>query len=73
MSAQTFVLPMLDNSLTDKISDAVNLFENRMHCRRRIKAITLYGRFFAACTGATTASFLCRFFHNSPKLIAQKT
>ncbi len=71
MSAESFILTMLDNSLTDKISDAVNLFENRMHCRRRVKAITLHGGFLAACTGATTASFLCRFFHNSPKLIAQ--
>ncbi len=72
MSAKALVLTMLQNSLTDKIGDAIHLFQNCMHCCGSIKAIALYCRFFATGTGTASASLFCSFFHNSPKLIAQK-
>lgn len=71
MSAKALVLTMLQNSLTDKIGDAIHLFQNCMHCCGSIKAIALYCRFFATGTGTASASLFCSFFHNSPKLIAQ--
>ncbi len=72
MSAKALVLAMLKNSFTDKIGDTVHLFQNCMHCCGSIKAIALYCRFLATGTGTASASLLCSFFHNSPKLIAQK-
>lgn len=65
---QSFVLTVFKDSLTNKFSDTVHLFEYRVNSCRSVKSIALHGRFFSACTGTATASFFCNFLHNSPKL-----
>ena len=43
---------MLQYSFTDKISNAVDLLQNRVDSRRSVKAIALYSRLLTAGTDA---------------------